>query len=242
MKVKTALYSNKLFIPTDLGANKIKFWNDSYTLSSISLRAGSTDVAQWSDLSGNGNHLVQANASYQPSLDPTNSSITFASGDFMANSLVVSALPYSLFCVVDNDKSSGGSSIIASGQTAGNGTFYFNGADNYKAAMYADNAVVAGSGETTKGLYRFEVNGTTSDIIGINGTPANVNAGSALCSSFFVGKSPAASLFVGKMYSLILVTGELSGAEVYKLEGYLAYRFNLQASLPATHPYKIKAP
>jgi hypothetical protein len=49
--------------------------------------------------------------------------------------------------------------------------------------------------------------------------------------------------FNGTISELILISGALVGTlERQKLEGYLAHKWGLEASLPVGHPYKTTGP
>jgi hypothetical protein len=48
--------------------------------------------------------------------------------------------------------------------------------------------------------------------------------------------------FQGLMYEIVITTAKLSAADRQKVEGYLAHKWGLAASLPGDHPYKSVAP
>lgn len=48
--------------------------------------------------------------------------------------------------------------------------------------------------------------------------------------------------FNGNIYELFVINGALNDDEIYRLEGYLAWRWGRQATLPANHAYKSAAP
>jgi hypothetical protein len=49
--------------------------------------------------------------------------------------------------------------------------------------------------------------------------------------------------FVGRMYEVILYSSPLTDSQRQQLEGYLAWKWGLQSSLPSsTHPYRTFKP
>lgn len=46
----------------------------------------------------------------------------------------------------------------------------------------------------------------------------------------------------GRMYEMVLLSGSVTDSTKRKLEGYLAWKYNLTNSLPADHPYKSARP
>lgn len=57
------LVNDKIAYVSPLQYPNLKFWGDTTKITGLS---DSDKVSQWNDLSGNGNHAVQANSSYQP--------------------------------------------------------------------------------------------------------------------------------------------------------------------------------
>jgi hypothetical protein len=53
---------------------------------------------------------------------------------------------------------------------------------------------------------------------------------------------PTNNPFNGSLNEIIIHTGSLSRSQCETIEGYLAWKWGLQASLPGTHPYKTAAP
>jgi hypothetical protein len=77
-----------------------------------------------------------------------------------------------------------------------------------------------------------------------NGTSYGpANPGNQSISNICLGRSRYAEGFTNIQYSEVLViSGILSAKDRQKLEGYLAWKWNIQDLLPANHPYKLKRP
>ncbi len=57
-----------------------------------------------------------------------------------------------------------------------------------------------------------------------------------------VGAGNATFRFRGEMHCIIVTDAQLSAADRQRLEGWIAHRYGLTASLPANHPYKLRPP
>lgn len=101
-------------------------------------------------------------------------------------------------------------------------------------------------------LYSFVLNANW--FIGFNGTDMrDITSGSPrnpflFSNSFNIGAGarktggPVEFFFKGTMAEVILIAAAVSNEDRQKLEGYLAWKWNLQMNLPADHPYKLAAP
>ena len=95
----------------------------------------------------------------------------------------------------------------------------------------------------TTGAYRRNGNllqSTTSNVgtatMDVSGPPVRVGA-------YSDGSNNPISHFSGTISEIILVSATLLAAlERQKLEGYLAHKWGLTASLPNDHPYKVNVP
>ena len=90
-------------------------------------------------------------------------------------------------------------------------------------------------------------NGTT-DLLYLNGSPAagvassgSFNAGKVVLGSRWTASAPS-HWWKGNFGEAIICNANLSIEDRQKLEGYLAWKWGLQASLPSDHPYKSAAP
>ena len=81
----------------------------------------------------------------------------------------------------------------------------------------------------------------------LNGAQTSLTATAA------AGVNPNVALIVGNafdvdagadmdLYEIIVVEGHMTEAERWRMEGYLAWKYALQANLPGDHPYKSRAP
>lgn len=237
-------------------------WLDANDASTITLN-GST-VSQWSDKSGNARHATQATVANQPTysatefngngrirFDGTNDSLSIASTALFSSGNA----DLSMFFVYNSIAPSSFGTIFAN-YSAGNLQLLYS---NTIAAGYA----------MPWGLYNnSEINLANGDyvqnkksIIGIirnsgvftgytDGTPelsvsnsASVYTGSETESQWFIG-SNTANVESGniELTEIICVNSSLSIGDRQRLEGYLAWKWALEANLPIGHPYKNSPP
>lgn len=111
-----------------------------------------------------------------------------------------------------------------------------------KGGVHTGGTAVAGNQIRT---YRFK--STNNASIRLNGadilTSQTYAATKFHSASISIGKGNTPySCFGGIMGELIMYIGSLTDARVDQLEGYLAWKWGLEGSLPASHPYKSEKP
>jgi hypothetical protein len=80
---------------------------------------------------------------------------------------------------------------------------------------------------------------TTNFNNGSNGTPAWNDTGT----NIYIGsRGDSVTRFTGQISEILAYSSVLSTPDRQKAEGYLAWKWGLQANLPAGHPYKSAAP
>ena len=222
--------------------------------------AGTSTVQQWSDKSGNGQHVSQATTGNRPAYaaNAINSKPVIRLSNSTNTNLrkITHTLPtgsspwtYVLVCKgrTANTEIFGWGSNSGSGSRAG--IYFYNLALSLESAnpihaganFPTDAAVAAGSftGGTISNYLQW-VNGSSDALalIGSNITMAITNTELA------IGAIPGAqtlspSIDVGE---IIIVAGAPSTDTRQRVEGYLAHKWDLTANLPSNHPYKTVAP
>jgi hypothetical protein len=228
-------------------------WLDGSDFSAFTL--SSTSVTQWRDKSGNGNHMANNGTGpiYNGSLinslggiDCTNGGSLISSGfqnsanlSFAMVAVVKSGLGFwgSFFTHGgrDNDFAVERNSIVGT-------TIHFQTAnDNSQCGIaYTVDAPVLYYGTMTSGTSRFFQSfsgGTNTTTTGTNSS--SISLGSQLAR---VGKSDnneVCNSFIGE---IIYYTAVLGTTQRQQVEGYLAWKWGLKASLPSSHPYKLFPP
>ena len=233
-------------------------WLDAADTSTIT---SGTPVSQWADKSGNGNHATQGTAANQPVTG--NRTVNGVNAlDFNGSSHVM-ALPdgtipagdsnYSMFVVLEWDKNTPTQYVVGTmpdGAGTGNwlggivqtpavfGPWWANygvslgpiAVDVEMWGAWYDNSVSTlygnknGDDTITSGVQAADRNSsTTRQFVGANGFNSSAYTDGAIC-------------------EVVVLDYDISETERQELEGYLAWKWGLEGSLPAGHPYKNAAP
>lgn len=218
-----------LWRPSQLGS-ALALWLDAEDASTITLN-GST-VSQWADKSGNGRNVVQATATAQP--------VYQASG--------FNSRPTVKFDGTND------SMLGASTQTGFFITVLSPGATSFGAPLSFNTKHGLIRNSTTNDLY-FSVqsmfqstsarrNAALSTVIGAGATVAIFSQGGTASSNpIQLGTDVAGGSFTDcAIAEVVLLSSEPSDSARQLLEGYLAWKWLLEGSLPADHPYKNVPP
>lgn len=215
--------------------------------------ADDSAIAAWADDSGNGNSLAQATALNKPVLktgiiegmsiarfDGTNS---FMATD--AANTVPDGQPLTILAVASLLDTSGSVRLCGHNQaSAGYGAGFDGNDGRFTTLGIADHTVAdsvpAGSFQLfgfsfDSGFdFSFYRNGT---LIGTDTTGSQDAAATA--SAFRLGAAKDADTkFIGDVAEFIVCSAILSATERQMIEGYLAWKYGLEANLPSDHPYR----
>jgi hypothetical protein len=238
-------------------------WLDAADAGTIVLNG--SNVSQWRDKSGNGRHVSQSTASQQPIYDAINGIITFdGSNDFLSNATVgASGLTSVSFLTVmrmnaggNNEDIPMGPGVTAStgavrclyrtpnGTTVGFATWARDLASSAFSYDIGGKYRIIGAWNTqlaTPNNVRITRDGATPIAYTTGGGGLNTTA-----DGFSVGSLRGGA--VGNYYSnisvreIIVLYEAVSDLNRQLIEGYLAWKWGLQADLPGGHPYKSAAP
>ena len=257
---KALLYTNKViaksFNPTSIAGTQL--WLDAADPSTIT---GTSPVTAWRDKSGNGNN---GTASGSPvllanSLNGSYPSIYFNGSSSIAGATVVSGTTLTAFCILqttDANLNTNGRllSLSTPGQTDYN--------TNLTASAFIQvNPTYIGTSRGGIGSIVYDVpvgtsalvatifDGNTSNTFYGNGssvvtaTAAGWNQSFSI-TTYCIGNAinPNGAWYKGRIGEIILYSTALSNQQRQQVEGYLAWKWGLQANLPQTHPYKLFPP
>jgi len=250
--------------PSNLSSG-LRAWFDANDGGTITASAGK--VSSWADKSGNGYSAAQATGAVQPTtgsrqiggrnaIDFVSQRLDIATGPFMRNQsagMVISVIdPDSGVgenAIVDIDINSQGSGRCKSqidseqwscagrrldGDSYDEKSFatpsYSNAPHIFASIFDWSNAEVNVAVDGTKGTAQaFQTAGSTSDT-----DSAGVGIGAR--------DQQQDENYDGAIAEIVIVEGDVSDATREKIEGYLAWKWGLQDSLPAGHPYKSERP
>jgi hypothetical protein len=245
----------RAWTPADL-PGQAALWLDASDGGTITLN-GST-VSQWNDKSPNGRNATQTTATAQPTytagglngmsvltLDGANDYMSIASKFLDSTNRIIIAV------AKDNIGGSGG---IITGQKAGSdsgvvlgayGTsqyFYNCGAGGWmEAPSFTIGWSIAAAQTITNPYNAIIINGTVvvSNTLLKTPTAADMDTVTEIGKVRTGSDSNYGAYDIGE---LIVTTNSPDATDRQKLEGYLAWKWGLQASLPSDHPYKSAAP
>lgn len=242
------------------------FWLDAAQSSTITI---STGVSTWADRKGGGVNAVQATAANQPSYSATAflgslPGVLFdGSNDVMdISTTAMQNQTHGVYWVWSRSGAGTGGDVYrpsisclgSAGQGADLGAIHYVKNDNNLGACYPyyntpatpayDNSgtaysnnvgyIMAFQSNTTGwGVWR---NGTLENTTNTIGTPNNTNVGYALGRQYAPNR--ASNIVIGE----VIMVQSTNTTTRQLIEGYLAWKWGLQGSLPVGHPYKNAAP
>jgi hypothetical protein len=258
--------------PLDIGG--LGLWLDAADAGSVVLSG--SNVSQWSDKSGNGNHAIQPTSANQPAYSLANRLLTFngTTTNLPLTSPNFIAQRNFTFFFVERRTSLKNYNYLIAGIAPGNATntnlhVGYRTDPNQPFVGFFSNDFFGPTVGGTLGITRiFKFNLTPSRTI--DGTP-NVRRTIVLNGQVYgvdtaatqlisnpssaiggIDVSPlSASLYQGNMMEVLCYVSPTTGAgasaattleQDQQIEGYLAWKWGLRASLPANHPFRDKAP
>ena len=236
-------------------------WLDGADSSTVTLV--SSAVSQWNDKSGNGRHVSQATSTARPTYLTAGfggrNCLDFDGNDLLSRSSGITTGTYTgafnVFWVASRDTAAGGT-IITERTTALVGVsqwftevgLRFISSDGQNNSSNNTIGVTDfGNLSTSGGLVSHFHSPGSRDSLWLNGSSVSVLAGTASnisgAAGFQIGRREGAFQFWdGKICEIIVVTTSQTTAQRQRFEGYLAWKWGLQNSLPVGHQYKNGPP
>ncbi len=225
------------WVPANLGA-ALALWFDAADVGTITQTAGV--VAQWADKSGGGRHQAQATTGKRPTYNATAlnglGGVVFTAS---SSQVLVGSSPSAtgaIFVVSNSTNTSYGGFFSGVAEQAGINNYWFINALSGPAL----------ENEGTGLVRTFYVNGTATQsytagsarlFSGINPSPLSNTTNCQLGADRSYGR-----YLNGSVNELIVINTVPTTAMQQTIEGYLAWKWGLQASLPVGHAYKNAAP
>jgi len=241
----TPVGGSKLWRPDELGAD-LALWLDAEDASTITLNG--SDVSQWDDKSGNGNHAAQAVAASQPAR-VTNGIQFDGTDDYMditAANIKTVTQPFVYAMVVDLNSGAAFKPTIDGITNSLDRVLTGNAGSGDNDRMFSGAALDALTQVTATAVRVYNFNSPSSSYFRNGISVASGDSGTQNPSSGI--RLGADHDLSGANYSNILfneyvvIDGVLSTADRQKLEGYLAWHWELEANLPGGHPYASTPP
>lgn len=226
-------------------------WLDAADSSTITEAAGA--VSEWRDKSNNNRDASQATGALQPTTGVTAlnglNTLDFDEDYLSTTSFTMSGANLTYFAVAQTDLGAGRERLL-DGLSTGRNILQLGGGatDNDRASIWQGTAWIseAGANDTNWNLYTALFD--TTDILYKNGTQtASGTAGtSTINGGLRIGSDSTGTtdLLHGGVAEIIAVKTSIASdtAVRQRIEGYLAWKWGLQASLPPGHPHEFAAP
>jgi hypothetical protein len=252
-----------------LSVSGCQLWLDAADGTAYALTLG--HLSQWNDKSGNANHVVQAVDANRPTTTTLFGQNSFAfngTSQYLdkatSTGLPIGSNASTVFVVSSTNATSGNvySHILSWGSNSPNLSTYLyqsadtpmhgmawasgNGTSNFSVASqialdvnaHVLSFVYAGGAVASTPNPVLEVDGSAPTIGSTAGTPAV--SGSEI--TIGAGISGGFAWWNGTIAEVLIYSSALSVANRQLIEGYLAWKWGLQANLPAGHPYKSGPP
>lgn len=239
----TNVSSISTFNPTTISG--LFLWLDANT----NVLTTGSNVYQWNDRSSSGYNFVQSTSSNQPLTGTTYNSLqllNFTSAKFMQNTtMTFPAPPYTIFSV--GYTTVGGYGRLIAGVPDAY-LFFGSGSGVTQYATFVGSGGgwndvstdVPGTSVSSMCLMEMTNSGTSSGLIPyVNGTALTAKNGTAnTCTGLYLGTSGGGGQpWSGYVGEILMYNSVLTGNQRQSIEGYLAWKWGLQASLPTSHPY-----
>ena len=206
---------------------------------------GST-VSTWVDKSGSGINLTAVGT---PTYVTASSSVYLNGSSYLQNTNF-NFTNYTLF-IVSNQASSDGPLYTNNTTTAGYSGFFPRYGNGSYYLVQSDTAWLSGGSPFSDGttyIYSIQYDSLNNINLWSNGSISPVitgTAGTITRNKFLLGKR-SVSIFsenmTGNVFEVVQYNSDLGQTSRQKIEGYLAWKWGLQASLPGSHPYKNGSP
>ena len=214
-------------------------------------------VSTWVDKSGNARDATVAAGKIAGTYSTSNKAVNFAASNTgYATTYTANPSLETMFVVFNNPSPSGNNNMVIGGPQGARSLSggYAGGGAGVGAVSYLNNEVTwSGMASMPAGTYTSgttviitgQVNGLTTSISQNGGTIYSNTTASAFSNvTTYLGTDYYYSgyYYIGYEMEVIFYNYLLSLAQRQQVEGYLAWKWGLQASLPSTHPYKNIAP
>jgi hypothetical protein len=223
-------------------------WLDS---SDKSTTGGVTNITTWLDKSGKGN--TATNQGSAGTITYTTAGLVFNGSGYMYIPGIAGTLigtPFVVF-IVETLNSTAGVGIFGEDSVATLGTdnglhILYRSPTDFTFAFYSDDledTVISGTG--TKRLWTCWLPTAANRVLRRNGTVDVTHTNFTRLNYFTtptIGRVFGGAFYNGTISEIIVYSSDIGLEAIQRIEGYLAQKWSLTASLPATHPYKKFSP
>jgi hypothetical protein len=227
-------------------------WLDASDSSTITIATG---VSQWLDKSGKNNHASQGSGTLQPIIISNGQNglniIRFdGSNDTLSHPLSITGESSSVF-VVANKRSGGGAYAYYIGTSPANGQFknnlLVNGGTTWGLYIGTPNMYSGGTIDTSFRIMCGLRGASNSYSVFTDGNLITSGTESGTYSDTnnrrWIGSDAGGTSYLSAdVCEILIILGAISTTDRQLIEGYLAWKWDIQSGLPTEHPYKNAAP
>lgn len=213
--------------------------------------ANSATISTWSDKSGNGYNATPSSGRVAATFSSAFNCVYFQSSSVgYQTSYPANPINETMFIVANiNSPANINNNTIIGGQLRARsfGFGYAGGAGGTGYSSYLNNADawqnsgVTGPSAGVTALITGTVTTTTSVAVALNGstfTTGSISAWSSGTTTYLgVDTTNSSYYFIGYVMEILFYNSVLNSTQQKQIEGYLAYKWGLQRSLPATHTF-----
>ncbi len=242
---KNALYvSDPTLIPN------LYLWLDGADASQFTLATGTNNILQWRDKSRNAFH---ANAGGNPVYNSTLDRVQFnGTTSYLSNlSYALNLSQHSMFIVMSENSRTAVAGVFPHipNPRTGNDYSSTNGMSietQNGLRFYMNGDYTSDIGNTTLlplAIYNNNISGTQGSgfVNGVNATNDTITFTPGTCAGYVLGARWGGALggpyLNGNIHEVIVYSSPLTQAQRQQVEGYLAYKWNLQGSLPSSNTF-----
>lgn len=221
--------------PSNAGISGLTVWLDGADSSTITLSG--SNVTAWTDKSGLGNNPTVTAS--RPTWNAGRQSITTTSSQYFTLPIRTVAKEYAFFVIRAANTSLADFYV---GDTSYTRRVQYSSTQGYFSTR--DISVIIAPGTLNGGLnvthlFRF----ATTSIMSVNGGTTSLTGGALSTITFQAGNNTRLGESGGEIMEVVVYQGvDLTNTNVQAIEGYLAWKWGIQSSLPGSHPYSASAP
>ena len=238
--------SNKVFSP--LSFSGCTLWLDGADPNGNgNVPSTGTTISTWADKSSSGINFTGTNVTYTYDSAYRVNALTFNGTSSIFNQANTGLYPlnnvstYSIFSVARRLSTNAYNAVYFAPGSANLLIYRFNNTNTSEwylgpaADVYLNNTSTNGDGINE---LITQVSGTATGYINGNIIGSKTTATSSSQLNFVLGRQDGNPYLNGYIYEVIIYNRAVSTAQRQNIEGYLAWKYSLQGSLPSTHPFK----
>jgi hypothetical protein len=234
--------ANRFWSPTSITGCSL--WLDAADPATLSLSGSS--VTQWNDKSGNGRNATQGTPSQRPTFASSTVSFNATNSNVLAlpdNTIPSGNSAYSSYFVMAPRSTDG--VFLFSGNAVNNQAngFFFNLTASHFNNYWLNADIIGGTATNgTRTLLGFVYTQNINRYLYQNGalqiTTASSNRASGTGNNYIGAEVVRGFYATCDINEIIIYSTDSTASQRQQIEGYLAWKWGLQGSLPGNHPYK----